>query len=381
MTLTVRYDCREFKGDFPCRYRRPCSECSEYDPIRRRVLIVMLIKLGDMLIASALPKALKEQEPGTYIAWLADKSCVPVLKLNPWIDEVIEYNWESVTSLARCSFDLVLGFERERAAAALVDQIRSKDKRGLAFGGECNTLYPLCDSGQYFFKLNTWNDFRTTINTKSWTEFYFELAGLTFADEPYQLAVPESDIEAAKKVVGMLPQRNQRYIIFNLGGSFTYKIWPAEKWIELIHAVASWEYGIVLTFGPSEQSMVERVLEALPSNLKDRILAPDTSHSVGLLAAIYQSAVAIVTGDTFGMHLGLWAKKPTVALFGPSNPAEVVPKSSHNIKVIRTSYSCSPCAHQVTCNGIGGCMGDISVERVALDLKAALSAGNQAVNA
>ena len=127
--------------------------------------------------------------------------------------------------------------------------------------------------------------------------------------------------------------------------------------------------------------MVERVLEALPSNLKDRILAPDTSHSVGLLAAIYQSAVAIVTGDTFGMHLGLWAKKPTVALFGPSNPAEVVPKSSHNIKVIRTSYSCSPCAHQVTCNGIGGCMGDISVERVALDLKAALSAGNQAVNA
>jgi heptosyltransferase-2 len=339
----------------------------------------MLIKLGDMLIASALPKALKEQEPETHIAWLADKSCVPVLKLNPWIDEVIEYNWDSVSFLTRCSFDLVLGFERERAAAALVDQIRAKEKRGLAFGGECNSLYALCESGKYFFKLNTWNDFRTKINEKSWTEFYFELAGLTFANEPYQLAVPASDSAAADKVIGMLPARHRSYIIFNFGGSFTYKIWPADKWIELIHIVASWGYGIVITFGPSEQSMVEQVLDALPSNIRELVLTPDTSQSVGLLAAIYQSAVAIVTGDTFGMHLGLWAKKPTVALFGPSNPAEVVPKSSMNIKVIRTSYSCSPCAHQVTCNGIGGCMGDISVERVALDLQAALPSRIQTV--
>jgi ADP-heptose:LPS heptosyltransferase len=379
MTLDVRYDCREFKGDFPCRHRRPCTGCSTYDPIRRRVLIVMLIKLGDMLIASALPKALKEQEPGTYISWLADKSCAPVLKLNPWIDEVIEYNWESVSALSRCSFDLILGFERERAAAALVDQIRSKEKRGLAFGGEHNTLYALCESGQYFFKLNTWNDFRTRINNKSWTEFYFELAGLKYADEPYQLATPASDIDSAEKIIGMLPQSHRSYIIFNFGGSFTYKIWPADKWIELIHIVSAWKYGIVITFGPAERSMVEQVLEALPSNLKDVILIPDTSHSVGLLAAIYQSAVAIVTGDTFGMHLGLWAKKPTVALFGPSNPAEVIPKSTHNIRVIRTNYLCSPCAHQVTCDGIGGCMGDISVDRVTLDLKAALPSRSQPV--
>jgi heptosyltransferase-2 len=332
----------------------------------------MLIKLGDMLIASALPKALKEQEPGTHVTWLADRSCVPLLKLNPWIDEVIEYSWESLSALARCSFDLVLGFERERAAAALVDQIQSKEKRGLAFGGEHNTLYAIDDSGEYFFKLNTWNDFRTRINDKTWAEFYFEIAGLPFAGEPYQLAISPSDIAEADKVIRRLPKTHRSYIIFNFGGSLAYKIWPTNRWIELIHTVASWDYGIVITFGPKEQDMVKTVREALPSALNDIILTPNTSHSVGLLAGIYQAAVAIVTGDTLGMHLGLWAKKPIIALFGPSNPAEVVPKSYDKIKVIRTSYSCSPCAHQVTCNGIGGCMGEISVEQVALNLKVAL---------
>lgn len=322
----------------------------------------MLVKLGDMLIASAVPKALKMQQPGTHVSWLVDGSCAEIVRMNQYVDEVIVYSWDSISALENCCFDLVLGFERERAAAALVEKVRAVDKRGLAFGGPQNTLYPLCKASEYFFRLNVWNEFRTRINTKTWTEFYFELAGLRFNAEPYELKVSPAALVKANGIVSELTSTGKSFLLCNVGGSLNTKLWPYAHWAELITAVLRSGLGVVLTYGAMERSMVCQILELLPANASANVLAPDTTGDLATLAALFQLCLGVVTGDTLGMHLAFWAHKPVVALFGPSNPAEVVPKHLTNIKLIRSKLECSPCAHQVLCGGAGGCMAEITVE-------------------
>lgn len=76
-----------------------------------------------------------------------------------------------------------------------------------------------------------------------------------------------------------------------------------------------------------------------------------------------------MTGDSFGFHLALAHEKPTVLLLGPSNGAEVIPKHVGHVTALRSTLPCSPCAHQITCGGVGGCMDTIDPATV---LKATL---------
>jgi heptosyltransferase-2 len=77
----------------------------------------------------------------------------------------------------------------------------------------------------------------------------------------------------------------------------------------------------------------------------------------------------VVSGDSFGFHLALAHQKPAVLLLGPSNDAEVVPHHATQVTALRATSPCSPCAHQVACGGVGGCMDTIPVAAV---LKATL---------
>jgi len=78
----------------------------------------------------------------------------------------------------------------------------------------------------------------------------------------------------------------------------------------------------------------------------------------------------VVTGDSFGFHLALAHDTPAVLLLGPSNGAEVIPRhAADGVTALRSALPCSPCAHQVACGGVGGCMDTIDPPSV---LKATL---------
>ena len=55
----------------------------------RRVLIIRLSALGDVVMASGLIPALREVEPDAFIAWLVEPAAAPLLRHNPRLDEVI----------------------------------------------------------------------------------------------------------------------------------------------------------------------------------------------------------------------------------------------------------------------------------------------------
>lgn len=357
-----RPDCREFCGGLPCRHWRPCQGCGHYDPITRRVLIVMLGLLGDMLIASPLPARIKREDPGTHITWLVDGACAPVLRMNPDIDRVLVFDWQAATHLPSETFDAIYSFERTPSAAALVERIPATHKAGLAHGGRDNGLYPIGTAAEHFFLMNTWNDYRTRRNTKTWTELYFDVAGYQYDGEPYVLRVPDA---AHTRIRQMLPGNNSRpRVCLNVGGSLDTKIWPAQHWLRLGRALLAPGYDLIITGGPTDTALCEHLHAELSAADMVGTRVHYAALSIEEFAAVPAHCDVVVTGDSFGFHLALAHHRPCVLLLGPSNGAEVIPRHVSTVTALRSTLGCSPCAHQVACGGAGGCMNTITPDQV-----------------
>lgn len=349
-------DCRHFQGGLPCRHWRACPGCPHHDPITYRVLIVMLKRLGDMLIASPLPTRIRDQHPGAHITWLVGAESAPLVEMIACVDRVLVWGPDTAQVVLAEHYDEVLSFERDPAVAGLVPRISAEHRAGLAYGGPHNSLYPIGAPARHFFAMNTWNDFRTRGNEKTWTELYFEVAGFLYTGEPYQLVMPE---DARARVTTALGTGG--WICLNIGGSKPTKQWPVENWIALGRRLLGDGHRLLVTGGPADREVCAQILAALDTGVGRVRHDPWT---LAEFVTVPQACAVMVTGDSFGFHLALAHDLPVVVLFGPSNPAEVVPRHADTVTVLRSSLGCSPCAHQVTCGGVGGCMETVTVTAV-----------------
>jgi heptosyltransferase I len=317
----------------------------------------MLGFLGDILIASPLPARIKRDDPEAHITWLVDDRCAPLARLNPYVDRVMVFDWESALQLMAESYDLVLNFERRPSVAGLVERIRADRKAGLSFGTKDNALYPINDAARHFFLMNVWNDYRSRRNEKRWVELYFECAGYRYAGEPYEVAI---SVEADARVRNLLVRDSpERRICLNLGGSFDLKMWPEAHWIDLGRMLVSERARVVVTGGPKEYEQCHRVVRGIRSESAAPASVVFEVFTIEEFCAVPRYCDVVVTGDSFGFHAALAQRCPCVLLLGPSRGDEVIPRGIDNVVPITASLPCAPCAHQISCGGRGGCMDTI----------------------
>ncbi|WP_159930498.1 MULTISPECIES: glycosyltransferase family 9 protein [Nocardia] len=338
-----------------------------YDPITHRILIVMLKRMGDMLLASPLPARIKAEHPGAHITWLVGAESAPIVTMIPHVDRVLIWDADGACTLLAEHYDAVYCFERNPAAAGLIPRISAEHRAGLAYGGDHNCLYPIGQAARHFFAMNTWNNFRTRGNEKTWTELYFEVAGYQYAGEPYQLVIPE---DARARLAARLGTGGG-WVCLNLGGSKTTKLWPARYWSELGQRLLDDGNRLIITGGPDDAHVCHKLLRQLDTG-EGRVR--HDAMPLKEFAAVPDFCDAMVTGDSLGFHLALAYDLPVVVLLGPSNGAEVIPKHADTVTALRASLPCSPCAHQVACGGVGGCMDTIPVAAVHAAVRDSLTA-------
>src|SRR5512147_2742797 len=92
-------DCRHFLGDRPCKFKLLCAGCAEYSPMGKRILIVKLGAIGDVLRTTPLLTGLKRAYPQSHITWVVDKEALPLLKSNPSIDRLLPFDFSALMPL------------------------------------------------------------------------------------------------------------------------------------------------------------------------------------------------------------------------------------------------------------------------------------------
>src|SRR5688572_10738267 len=123
-------DCRHFTGATPCRFHkldaRGCADCTAYETVVRRILIVKLAAAGDVLRTTCVLPAVRAAWPGSQITWVTERSAVPLLEGNPLIDRILPRDIATERLLVE-QFDLVLGLDNDADGGALAALARCRD--------------------------------------------------------------------------------------------------------------------------------------------------------------------------------------------------------------------------------------------------------------
>src|SRR5687767_3245003 len=107
--MFLHLDCRHYRGDRPCRFERLCEECPHYDPMGRRILIIKLGALGDVVrTAALLPGLQRFTEELPHITWLTSPDAIPLVERMKGVDRVLPFTPEALLPLDIEKFDWVL---------------------------------------------------------------------------------------------------------------------------------------------------------------------------------------------------------------------------------------------------------------------------------
>jgi heptosyltransferase I len=148
----------------------------------------------------------------------------------------------------------------------------------------------------------------------------------------------EAFIDAALHSLGL---DRSPIAILNPGAGWAAKQWAPSRYGELAIALAGRGLRSLVNFGPGEQTLASQVVAA------SKGAAQPFPTSLSQFIALARRARLCVAGDTGPMHLAALLGVPTVALFGPTDPARNGPYWP-GTRVLRDPASISNYSHKRT---------------------------------
>ncbi len=131
-----------------------------------------------------------------------------------------------------------------------------------------------------------------------------------------------------------------RWMAIIPGARWGNKRWPVEHFTELVKQ-ASGEFPafrLVILGGKSDAGLGAQIASGAP----DRCLNLTGKTTLLEMVEWIRLSEVVVSNDTGPMHIAAALKKPTVALFGPTNPLRTGPYGQVN-DVMRIALPCAPC--------------------------------------
>jgi heptosyltransferase-1 len=122
------------------------------------------------------------------------------------------------------------------------------------------------------------------------------------------------------------------FALLNPGAGWGAKQWPAERYGQVARGLAEDEVKSLINLGPGEESLMRAVESASEGTAKG------IAGSLTELVALTRHARLFIGGDTGPMHLAAALGIPVVAIFGPTNPARNGPFGTRSI-VLRSPAS------------------------------------------
>lgn len=132
----------------------------------------------------------------------------------------------------------------------------------------------------------------------------------------------------------------EKYLVFLHGTTWTTKLWPENHWRELARRATESGYSVYLNSGNDEEyARAERIT-------KDILHAqPMPRKPIGELASIISKAKGAVAVDTGLGHLAAAMAKPTVSIYGATDP-KMTGAYGRNQAHLKSGMSCSPCLNK-----------------------------------
>ena len=326
----------------------------------RRIVIVEVNWIGDVLFSTPFIRAVREANPDAYIACLLHPRCREVLESNPRVNEIIFYDEERAHRGIIGKMRLVHGLRRRRFDTAFILH-RSFTKAFLTY------LAGIPERIGYATKR------RGGVLTKAVEEppadlhkvDYFlrlaEAAGIAPGSRSYEFFVTEDDRRAVRELLAAKGiAAAERVIVINPGGNWDPKRWPKENFAWLADKAADrFNARIVISGAQKDIGLAEDIRNLM--RIEPVIVAGATT--LRQLGALMERASLVVANDSGPMHLAVAAGAKVIALFGPTSPAITGPCGEGAYTVLFKNSACDvPCYNPACADR--ACMAAITVDDV-----------------
>jgi len=340
-----------------------------------RVLVTRMKFIGDVVLTTPLLRSLRAALPSSYIAYMADRHAASLLALNPFLDEVISYDFSrpAIREQARVArllrhhrFDLVLDLFSNPRSALLVRLSGAPVRVGLDRRGRRH-LYSLLvrDDGRAKTAVEFHNQFLRAVG----------IAPVSVRPELFLSHEERARIheELLDRVFPRGASPRGPLIALHAGATWPAKQWGADRFAHLAQLLrARLDARVIVTGGPADLSAVGDVVRG----------AGGAARAAGTLplrqvASLLGECDVAVCNDGGPMHIAAALGTPTIGLFGPGEEQIWFPyDQAEGHRALRKDVPCHPC-HLDVCTRQGDehmeCMKLLSVYDVFSAVENALS--------
>ncbi|MBI3542892.1 MAG: glycosyltransferase family 9 protein [Deltaproteobacteria bacterium] len=326
------FDCIKFRGYKPCVAKKTCDRCDEYEPWERKIVIVKLGALGDVMRTTPVLYAFRRKYPRAHITWVTKRNAKDMLDTCPRINRLVyvdQPDGGGVLRLLAEEFDEMHCYDKEDAAIGLATLIKAKKKFGFHMNPQ-GQMAPINAASEYCFDLGMSDDLKFNKNDKSYQEVTYQCSELAIPRpmDPYDFTLTEPDREAARFILKRLRWESKKGVVrppiigLNTGAGrvFRTKQWLEEYFLELARQLKKKSKARILLLGGEDEDARNK---RLASKLKGVAHYPGCGFGIRQFAGLLEQCDLVVTGDTLAMHLALATETPTVVLFGSTCEQEV----------------------------------------------------------
>lgn len=323
----------------------------------KRILIVRISALGDIVFCTSLLEGLRRAYPDAHISWLAKPGFGSVLEGDPRLNEILPLAADALDSLAGLRrarrqlraerpYDWVIdaqGLLKTRLLARMapaLHRIGFKSKEPGAF-----LLDEMHEKGGQPALISS--------------EYRYLAQQLTGADPGPPRLLPTA--KAGERVERLLRDAGLEpgFIALCPFTTRPQKHWVEQNWGELAQRFVAAGLGrCAILGGPADREATQRIMATMPPGSVDLVGATRVAD----LPALIERASLLIGVDTGLTHIGTAMRRPVVALFGSTCPYTTGTESP--LKVMYDALPCAPCKRKPTCNGAYTCMSGLTPARV-----------------
>jgi lipopolysaccharide heptosyltransferase I len=339
----------------------------------QRILIIKPSSLGDVVHALPVLAALRRASADAQIAWLVNDGLAPLLEGHPLLDEVIRFDrvrygrmwrsprvffdfWRLVAQLRRRRFDLVIDLQGLIRSGMLCRFSGAEQRVGFAEARE----------GAWLFYSRRVRGPDPGAHAVDRNLAVVRALGLSVDRPEFPLGLRAAErVAAAELLARAAGERVASFTAVVPGARWETKLWPVEKIAELIDRLhAEGLARCVLLGARDERAFAERIGAACRSGVIDLV----GRTSLRQLAALLDLAERVVCHDSGPLHIAAALGKPTVALFGPTNPERTGPYSDA-ARVVTHPVACAPCYRRACPYEHQDCLRRLEVETVLAEVR------------
>lgn len=297
MTERINIDCKYFRGDLPCIYHKKygihCINCQYYEKIDKKILIIKLGAIGDVIRTTPLLRKLKAEYPHSQIHWITH---TPEILPASFIDTIYKYDFTSCEILKNTDFDISINLDKDRDACALHNQIKAKERYGFYLkDGNC---HPFNEKATHKWLTGLFDDFNQ-INVKNYLHEIFEICGFDFKGEEYIIEfqdLKKFTLPSDKTIIGLNT---------GCGTRWTTRLWPEDHWIQLANLLKKKGFFVLLLGGKQEHEKNKRIAASTGAEYLGHFTLID-------FIDLMNRCHVVVTAVTMALHIAIALKKKIV---------------------------------------------------------------------